>query len=187
MRTQQLVLQSMRDMEAAQADVEQYMLAWRTITKLQAVESKLDANDYTLLPPTDLFTMEGETADQAVLAFTIARGVARIDFRRGTDDAVFAVIDTCAANQQAAWDLAVKEFNEKPVEERERLVEAHRRSEAELARLNAEMNATAQANPLEVARARHGEIRRLQKDLLPFFMVVPKGQTIAWARRSIGR
>ena len=38
--------------------------------KLQAVAQKLDSGDYTLLPQVDLFSMDGETKDQSVVAFS---------------------------------------------------------------------------------------------------------------------
>lgn len=187
LRAQQLIASNTHEMDPTSTDLEKYLLHWRTIAKLQAVAQKLDSGDYTLLPQVDLFSMDGETKDQSVVAFSIARGVVRILFTRQADAGVFAVIDTCAANQQAAWDAAVRDFNEQPEADRQRLIDAHKRSETALAKLYAEVDAMHQASPLEFARARHDEIRRLQADLLPFYMVVPKNQTLAWARQSIGR
>ena len=186
-RAHQLMLSSIHNLNTSDIDLEKYLMNWSSVAKLQAVPEKLDKEDYTLLPPIDLFSIQGETVDQTILAFSIERGVVHMTFSRQRDSAVFAVIDACASNQQASWDLAVREFNERPEAQREALIAAHRRSEAELARLYKEMGESRQTNLLEAARAQHGQIIELQKGLLPFYMAVPKKGATAWARRSIGR
>lgn len=186
-RAHQLMLENVRGLDQTDFELERYLQSWCAVAKLQAVPAKLERGDYTVLPPLDLFSIEGETTDQTIMAFTIHRGVVRFDFARASDKDVFAVIDACATNQQASWDSEVKSFNSKPETEREQLIAAHRQAEAELARIQQELSQSGESNRLELARTRSAQLRKLQDSLLPYYMVLPKKGNTAWARRSIGR
>ena len=71
-----------------------------------------------------------------------------------------------------------------PEADRQRLIDAHKRSETPRSR-NSMRRWTLCTRRAPRVRACGDEIRRLQADLLPFYMVVPKNQTLAWARQAL--